>query len=60
MDFYVSLFWLGFFTLLAAHIQLLREHVQTASRQHALIALAGTIMMFVGSKLGREFLGLRS
>lgn len=58
MDFYVSLFWLGFFILLAAHIQLLREHVQTASRQHALIALTGTIMMFVGSKLGREFLGL--
>ena len=53
------LFWLGFFILLAAHIQLLREHVQTASRQHAYVALTGTMMMFVGSKLGREFLGIK-
>jgi hypothetical protein len=60
MDFYTILFWLGFFILLAAHYQLLREHVQTATRQHAVIALAGTFMMFVGSKLGREFLGIRS
>jgi len=59
MDFYPSLFWLGFFILLAAHIQLLSEHMQTATRRHALIALTGTFMMFVGSKLGREFLGIK-
>ena len=55
MDLYTTLFWLGFFILIAAHIQLL---VQTATRQHAMIALSGTAMMFVGSKLGREFLGI--
>jgi hypothetical protein len=59
MEFYPSLFWLGFFVLLAAHFQLLREHVQGASRRHAVIALTGTLMMFVGSKIGREFLGIK-
>jgi hypothetical protein len=42
--------------LLGAHLQLLRQHMQTATRQHAIIALTGLAMMFVGSKLGREFL----
>lgn len=58
MDLFTSMFWLGFFILIAAHIQLLREHMQTATKTHAAIALTGTAMMFVGSKLGREFLGL--
>lgn len=60
MDFWPVLFWLGFFILLAAHFQLLREHVQKTTRQHAAIALTGTLMMFVGSKIGREFLGIRA
>lgn len=51
MDFYTSLFWLGFFVLLVAH-------VQTASRQHAFVSLTGLVLMFVGSKIGREFLGM--
>jgi hypothetical protein len=55
MELYPSLFWLGFFILLAAHIQLLRQQ-----RQHAVIALTGLAFMFVGSKIGREFLGIRS
>ncbi len=59
MDFYTTLFWLGFFILLAAHFQLLVKHMQTATRQHAVIALTGTFMMFVGSKIGREFLGIK-
>ena len=42
------MFWIGFLILLGAHIQMLR--------QHAIIALTGLAMMFVGSKLGREFL----
>ena len=50
----MSLFWLGFFILLAAHLQLLRQQ----TRQHAMIALTGLTFMFVGSKIGREFLGL--
>lgn len=58
MDFYASLFWLGFFVLLVAHVQLLRQHVQTASRQHAFVSLTGLVLMFVGSKIGREFLGM--
>lgn len=60
MEFYTSLFWLGFFILLAAHLQLLREHVRTATRQHAMIALTGLAFMFVGSKIGREFLGIKA
>jgi len=59
MDLYTSLFWLGFFILLAAHIQLLLKHMQTATRQHATIALTGLAFMFVGSKIGREFLGIK-
>lgn len=60
MDFYTSLFWLGVFILLAAHIQLLRYHAQTATRQHAFVALTGLAFMFIGSKIGREFLGIRT
>ena len=51
-------FWLGFFILLLAHFQLLRKHMQGATRQHAFIALTGLVFMFVGSKIGREFLGI--
>ena len=58
MDLYTTLFWLGFFILLAAHIQMLRQHVQTATRRHATIALTGLALMFIGSKIGREFLGV--
>ena len=58
MDFYTSLFWIGFLILLGAHVQLLRQHMQTATRQHAVIALTGLAFMFVGSKIGREFLGM--
>jgi hypothetical protein len=58
MDTWTALFWLGFFILLLAHIQLLRMHMQTATRQHAFVALTGLVFMFVGSKIGREFLGI--
>jgi hypothetical protein len=59
MDTWTALFWLGFFILLLAHIQLLRQHMQTATRQHAFVALTGLVFMFVGSKIGREFLGIK-
>lgn len=59
MDTWTALFWLGFFILLVAHIQLLRQHMQTATRQHAFIALTGLVFMFVGSKIGREFIGIK-
>jgi hypothetical protein len=58
MDTWTALFWLGFFILLLAHIKLLREHMQAATRQHAIVALTGLVFMFVGSKIGREFLGI--
>jgi hypothetical protein len=58
MDTWTALFWLGFFILLLAHLQLLRQHMQTATRQHAFVALTGLVFMFVGSKIGREFLGI--
>lgn len=57
MDAWTLLFWLGFFILLAAHLQLL---LRRATRQHAFVALTGTAMMFVGSKIGREFLGIKA
>jgi hypothetical protein len=58
MDTWTALFWLGFFILLLVHLQLLRQHMQTATRQHAFVALTGLVFMFVGSKIGREFLGI--
>jgi hypothetical protein len=54
MDFYTALFWIGFAILIVSHVLMLNGPMQ----QHALIALGGTFSMFVGSKLGREFLGL--
>ena len=54
MNFYTALFWTGFFILLVSHLLMLTGPM----RQHAIIALAGTFFMFVGSKIGREFLGL--
>lgn len=51
MDLYKLLFWIGFIILIVAH-------VVGPMRQHAVIGLTGTALMFVGSKLGREFLGI--
>jgi hypothetical protein len=53
MDLFTIMFWIGFLILLGAHIQMLRQR-----RRHATIALTGLALMFVGSKIGREFLGV--
>jgi hypothetical protein len=53
MNLYVLMFWIGTLILLVSHMFLLKS-----MPQHATIALTGTTMMFVGSKLGREFLGI--
>ena len=53
MDLYVSMFWIGVLILLVSHVW-----VYNQMPQHATIALVGLALMFVGSKLGREFLGL--
>jgi xanthosine utilization system XapX-like protein len=53
MSAYVLMFWAGFVVLVVSHVLLFRS-----MPQHSTIALVGTALMFVGSKLGREFLGL--
>ena len=47
---WAALFWLGFVVLVAIHSGVVDAPVG--------VGLAGTILMFVGSKIGREFLGL--
>lgn len=54
---YHILFWLGFVTLVLLHVLQLLD-MDLARVPHALVSLAGTAAMFVGSKLGREFLGI--
>lgn len=53
MDAYVMMFWAGVVVLIVSHVLLFKS-----MPQHSTIALVGTALMFVGSKLGREFLGL--
>ena len=48
------LFWLGFF-ILVGHAGALAVGGAYVT---ALVALAGTLAMFFGSKVGREFLGI--
>ena len=54
MDTFKLLFWVGIVTLIASHVPMLTGSMRT----HALVALSGTAAVFVGSKIGREFLGL--
>ena len=51
MDFYTNLFWIGFLTLVIIHAQMLTRH--------AVISIVAASGMFVGSKIGREFLGIK-
>ena len=53
MDFYVSLFWISFLTLVIIHAQML-----STNTRHAVISIVAASGMFVGSKIGREFLGI--
>jgi len=53
MDLYVLMFWAGVAVLVVSHVLLFKS-----MPEHSTIALIGTALMFVGSKLGREFLGL--
>jgi len=54
MDFYTLLFWIGFLTVLIIHAQML-----TTSTRHAVITITALSAMFLGSKIGREFLGIK-
>jgi len=54
MDFYTYLFWIGFLTLVIIHAQML-----STNTRHAVVSIAAAIGMFVGSKIGREFLGIK-
>ena len=51
---YTLLFWIGVFILLSSHITLYKT-----MPDHSKISLFGLICMFVGSKIGREFLGIK-
>lgn len=48
---YTALFWIGFLISIASHTMIVSQY-------HTTLALTGTIFMFLGSKIGREFLGL--
>jgi hypothetical protein len=54
MDLFKALFWVGIFILIGSHVTML----DGSMRNHAIVALTGTTFVFVGSKIGREFLGL--
>ena len=54
MDFYTYLFWIGFLTVIIIHAQMLKTNTR-----HAVISIAAVSSMFLGSKLGREFLGIK-
>ena len=48
---YTALFWIGFLISIASHTMIVSQY-------HTTLAFTGTIFMFLGSKIGREFLGL--
>ena len=54
MDFYTFLFWIGFLTVLIIHMRMLKT-----STRHAVITITAVAAMFLGSKIGREFLGIK-
>ena len=54
MDKYALLFWIGVFILLSSHITLYKT-----IPDHSKVSLVGLTFMFVGSKIGREFLGIK-
>jgi len=54
MDFYTLLFWIGFLTVLIIHAQMLNTNTR-----HAVITITALMAMFLGSKIGREFLGIK-
>jgi hypothetical protein len=54
MDIFKALFWVGIVVLIVSHVPMLNGGMRT----HAIVALSGTAAVFVGSKIGREFLGL--
>jgi len=56
---YAVLFWIGFLVLLAVHVAQLAG-IRIGMVPHALISLAATFAMFLGSKIGREFLGIKA
>jgi hypothetical protein len=53
MDFYTNLFWISFLTLVIIHAQML-----STNTRHAVISIVAASGMFLGSKIGREFLGI--
>lgn len=54
MDFYTYLFWIGFLTVLIIHARMLKTNTR-----HAVVSIVAASSMFLGSKIGREFLGIK-
>jgi len=54
MDFYTLLFWIGFLTVLIIHLQMINTNTR-----HAVVSIVAASSMFLGSKIGREFLGIK-
>jgi hypothetical protein len=53
MDFYTLLFWIGFLTLVIIHARMINTNTR-----HAVVSIVAASAMFIGSKIGREFLGI--
>jgi hypothetical protein len=53
MDLYVLMFWAGIVVLIGSHIRLVQS-----MPEHSITVFIATGLVFVGSKIGREFLGL--
>jgi hypothetical protein len=53
MDFFTILFWVGVLAILVSHIMLFKTHPEHSTAMF--VALAS---VFVGSKIGRKFLGI--
>lgn len=53
MDLYKLMFWAGILILIGSHVRLVQS-----MPEHSFTVFIATGLVFVGSKLGREFLGL--
>jgi Ni/Fe-hydrogenase subunit HybB-like protein len=53
MDFFAILFWIGVLTILVSHVLLFKS-----KPEHSTAMFLALACVFVGSKIGRKFLGI--
>ena len=53
MDLFTALFWIGILVILVSHILLFNT-----MQRHSITTLVALGCVFVGSKIGRKFLGI--